>query len=83
MDDLIKSEAKDEAERFDFEAALAALEMAVTRLESGELTLEEALKLYEEGRLLTEKCQTFLGEAALRVEYLTSDGEIAELGGDE
>lgn len=74
---------ENEAERFDFEAALAALETTVTRLESGELTLEEALKLYEEGRLLTDKCQRFLGEAALRVEYLTADGEIAEMGGDE
>lgn len=62
-----------------FEEALLSLESTVTKLEDGELTLEEALQEYERGQKLAAYCQTYLEKAALRVEYLTEDGEISEL----
>ncbi len=66
-------------EELTFEEALRALEEAVARLEAGDLTLEESLSLYERGQKLARYCQEYLEQAALRIEFLTEDGEIAEL----
>lgn len=62
-----------------FEAALQELEETVSRLERGELTLEEALALFERGQQLASRCNAELESAALKVEQLTEDGEIVEL----
>jgi exodeoxyribonuclease VII small subunit len=59
-----------------FEAALEALETAVAQLEAGDLTLEEALALYERGQQLADHCSQQLETATLRVEQVTADGEI-------
>jgi exodeoxyribonuclease VII small subunit len=61
-----------------FEAALGALETAVAQLEAGDLTLEEALALYERGQQLADHCSQQLETASLRVEQVTADGEIIE-----
>lgn len=63
-----------------FEAALKELEETVAKLENGDLTLEQSLALYERGQQLATQCQTQLEQASLRVEQLTGDGEIVELG---
>lgn len=63
-----------------FEAALKELELTVAKLESGDLTLEESLALYERGQQLSNHCQVQLEQATLRVEQLSTDGEIVELG---
>ena len=55
----------------DFEAALEELEQLVTRMESGELPLEEALKQFERGITLTRDCQRALREAEQKVDMLT------------
>jgi exodeoxyribonuclease VII small subunit len=68
----------DEIQDINFEEALRQLEEIVTRLESGDLALEEAMALFEEGQRLTALCNARLESAALRVEQLTSDGEIIE-----
>ena len=68
----------DEIQEINFEEALRQLEEIVTRLESGDLALEEAMALFEEGQRLTTQCNAKLESAALQVEQLTSDGEIIE-----
>jgi len=50
-----------------YDAALAQLERILDRLESGDLPLEETLRLYEEGALLAQLCAARLDEAELRV----------------
>ena len=62
-----------------FELALQELEETVSRLEHGELTLEESLTLFERGQQLAARCNAQLESAALKVEQLTSDGEIVEV----
>lgn len=57
--------------QFQFEKALEDLEKIVTAMESGELTLDEALKKYEQGVQLVRACQTKLGEAEKKIEVLT------------
>jgi exodeoxyribonuclease VII small subunit len=66
-------------EELTFEQALQELEEIVTKLEAGDLTLEETLSLFERGQKLASRCNLQLDEAHLRVEQLTADGEIAEL----
>lgn len=62
-----------------FEAALQELEELVSRLETGDLTLEESLSLFERGQKLMDYCNALLDQASLRVEQLTEDGEIIDL----
>jgi exodeoxyribonuclease VII small subunit len=54
----------------DFEKSLLRLEEVVKRLESPDLSLDEAMKLFEEGVKLSRECQTQLEEAEGRVEIL-------------
>ncbi len=63
-----------------FEAAYAELETIIGRLESGELSLEESVELFERGRKLSEHCQELLDKAELRVNQLSSDGRIEPMG---
>ena len=80
-----------------FEEALSRLDEAVQALESGRLPLDDALRIYEEGVHLAQRCQRMLDNAELRVERLHAltqgDGaalssatfvlETLELGEDE
>ncbi len=54
----------------EFETALKKLETIVENLENGELSLEEALKRYEEGIRMADICSKRLTEAEKRVEVL-------------
>jgi exodeoxyribonuclease VII small subunit len=56
-----------------FEDALRELEAIVKRLESGELSLEESLKVFEEGVSLSKYCFQKLEEAEKRVSLLMKD----------
>lgn len=56
-----------------FEEALAALESSVARLESGELKLEEALQVFEQGIAASRTCARWLEETRKRVQVLTAD----------
>jgi len=62
-----------------FEEAFEELESIVEKLESGDLTLENSVKFYERGRLLSDHCQKVLDEAELRVNRLTEGGDIEPL----
>lgn len=56
--------------KLDYEASVAELESLVTRLEQGDISLEESLKLYESGVLLTRECQDALQTAEQKVQVL-------------
>jgi exodeoxyribonuclease VII small subunit len=58
-----------------FENALKRLEEIVQRLEGGELSLDESLKLFEEGIELSRVCTKKLSEAESKVEKLVKLGE--------
>jgi len=61
-----------------FEKALSRLEEIARQLESGDIPLEESLKMYEEGMKLIEFCNEKLNEAEKKVQKLTrnQDGEF-------
>ncbi len=62
-----------------FEKAYEELEDIITKLESGDLPLEESVTLFERGRVLSERCQSLLDKAELRVSQLTADGRVEPL----
>ena len=63
----------------DFEAALTELETIVAKMESGEQSLEEALKSFQRGVELTRTCQQGLKEAEQRVEKLLTENGDARI----
>ena len=54
-----------------FEEALAELESVVTRLERGDVALDESISLYERGAHLRARCQQKLAEAEEKVSRIT------------
>ena len=54
----------------DFEKRLVRLEEIVEKMETGELSLESSLKLFEEGVRLSRECNTQLSEAEQKVKLL-------------
>lgn len=61
-----------------FEECLTRLEQIVSELESGNLALEESLRIFEEGIGLARHCTRYLEEAERRIETLARD-ESGEL----
>ena len=54
----------------DFEQSLSTLEALVTRMEQGDMTLEESLQAFETGIALTRECQARLAAAEQQVSKL-------------
>ncbi len=63
-----------------FETAMAELEELVAQIETGNLSLEESLKQFEQGIKLSRICQQALTDAEQRVKILTEslNGETEE-----
>ena len=58
-----------------FEESLYRLEELVKKMETGDMTLEESLKAFEEGTRLARFCAKKLDEAERRVDLLLKQGE--------
>jgi exodeoxyribonuclease VII small subunit len=67
------------AKKPDFEFSLTRLEEIVGKLESANLSLDDAMKLFEEGVQLSRDCQKHLEQAEGKVEILLkkAGGEMA------
>lgn len=63
-----------ELEGVTFETALGRLESIVTRLERGEITLDESLSAYKEGSALVRHCLSRLEAAEAAVQQLVDGG---------
>jgi exodeoxyribonuclease VII small subunit len=68
-----------------FEGALKELEAIVSRLEQGEVDLEDSIALYERGQALKSHCEQKLKSAEGRLEkiVLGSEGRGPSLGAPE
>ena len=62
----------------DFEKALSELENLVSKLESGELSLDQSLEYFKRGVELTRHCQSVLDQAQQTVELLTHSDTASE-----
>ncbi len=72
----------DELDKLSFEEAFEELEATVHRLDAdaGELTLEEAIALYERGVQLARRCNDALDAAELQVQQLALVSNQQQLG---
>ena len=70
-------------EELSFEAAFAQLEEVVGKLEAGDLSLDDALALFERGQRLATLCGTKLDEAELVVQKLSASGALEPFDVDE
>ena len=61
-------------ETITFESAIARLEEIVKFLEKGNSSLDESLKLYEEGISLIRFCNNALDNAENKIKILSNDG---------
>jgi len=63
-----------------YEAALAELEAVVARLESGDVTLDESMKLFERGTALAKICAAKLAAIEHQITQLLekADGTVEE-----
>ena len=63
-----------------FEESLKELELIADKLEAGEVSLDESIKLFESGMKLSKSCQKLLENAEKKVSLLTVDenGEIVK-----
>lgn len=72
---------------WNYDEAFGALETVLAQLEGGDLPLEQALALYEEGIALADFCARKLGDAELRVrqwQATNGSGETSsESNGDQ
>lgn len=67
------------ATEWTFEKAMTRLEQIVAALEGGRCTLDDSLKLFEEGTKLTAYCSKMLKEAEQKIIKLTA-AEAGETG---
>ena len=58
-----------------FEKALAELEAIVSRLERGDVPLEDSIAIYERGEALKAHCEALLRKAETRIEKITVGGD--------
>jgi len=66
---------KKKTEEIPFEDYLRKLERIVQQLEEGELTLDESVKLYEEGMSISKLCLDKLNKTKQKIEQLVVEGE--------
>ncbi len=73
------------SDKMTFEQAMARLEEIVGLLEGGKCTLDESLKLFEDGTKLTAFCSEQLKNAEQKILKLTdvNGGEFADRQGED
>lgn len=78
------SQSSDPSQEMNFETAFARLEQVLEKMNSGAVSLDEALQLYEEADRLITFCNKRLNDAERKVEILVKNrqGEVA-LGPDQ
>ena len=66
------------AEKFNFNKGLLKLEDIINKMESGDLSLEESLKYFEEGVKIHRQCHTALSDAEHRISVLSESDNYNE-----
>ena len=66
------------SDKFNFNNGLLELENIISKMESGELSLEDSLKNFEEGVKIHRKCHTALMDAEQRINILTEQDNYNE-----
>ena len=71
------------AKKLKFEEAMQRLQEIVGKLESGDESLEDSMKLFQEGAKLSAQCYQMLDKAEQQVAQLTKIADSEEEEADE
>ncbi len=74
-DDTVIRDSGEAPEEMSVEEIFAALDELIAKLESGEGSLEDAFKNYEEGVRLVKSCNDKIEKIEKQVQVLSGDGE--------
>ncbi len=69
------AEKKEDVNNITFEQAIKKLTDIVSRIEDGQISLEQSLKQYEEGMELIKYCRGILQKAEKKIEEISNDKE--------
>lgn len=72
-----------EKENITFEEALQKLQNAVSKLENGEIKLDEAFEMFEEGIKYAKICEEKLSNIENKVAKIVKDGKIEDFKVEE
>jgi exodeoxyribonuclease VII small subunit len=56
-----------------YEAKIEQLRKIIEKIEDGNTSLDESMKLYEQGAALVKQCETLLAEAEMKITTLSRD----------
>jgi exodeoxyribonuclease VII small subunit len=56
-----------------YEAKVGELKRIIEKIEDGNTSLDESMRLYEQGAALIKQCETLLAEAELKITTLSRD----------
>ncbi|MDP2355522.1 MAG: exodeoxyribonuclease VII small subunit [Beijerinckiaceae bacterium] len=74
------ADAKSDPAKLSFEDSLKELEEIVSKLESGQVSLEQSISFYERGEKLKQRCERLLKDAEMRIEKITLTADGAPKG---
>ena len=71
--------SKNKEENITFEQAIEELETIITRLEEGDVPLDETIKLYEKGSELKDFCEKKLHSAEVTIQKINQKTKTKEI----
>jgi len=72
---MAKNEKKNDIAKLSFEDAIKQLTCIVSKIEQGEIPLQDSLSQYERGMALIKHCKGILKKAEKRIEKISEDKE--------
>ncbi len=72
-----KTEQPSKTDQPSLELSLKRLQEIETLLDRGELSIDDQLKIYEEGMMLAQQCREYLEQAELKVRRLSGEDETS------
>ncbi len=79
---MAKSQKNNGAGELSFEQAIKSLTEIVSKIETGEIALQDSLEQYEKGMSLIKHCRDVLAKAEKRIEKISAS-ETKQTGTDE
>ena len=70
---MAEKKQKNGVEKLSFEEAIKELTNIVSKIEQGEIALQDSLQQYEKGMALIKHCRTILQKAEKRIEKISSE----------
>jgi exodeoxyribonuclease VII small subunit len=70
---MAERKQKDEVSKLTFEQAIHQLKEIVTKIEQGEIPLQDSLEQYEKGMALIKHCRDILQKAEKRIEKISKE----------